>query len=64
MESVLASITENATKKRSKVHRSRPEIVRKVIAFQEIVNLTHNKRSGREQGLLIKISLQFHLKYS
>jgi hypothetical protein len=55
MESVSASITENATKKRSKVHRSRPEIVRKVIAFQEIVNLTHNKRSGREAAHFLEV---------
>jgi Family of unknown function (DUF6399) len=55
MEPVSTAIAENATKKRHKVHRNRPEIARKVIAFQEIINLTQNKKSFREAANFLEV---------
>lgn len=55
MEPVSTVIAENATKKRHKVHRHRPEIARKVIAFQEIINLKQNKKSFREAAHFLEV---------
>jgi Family of unknown function (DUF6399) len=45
----------NATKKRCKIHRSRPAIARKIIAFQELTNLKQKKKSAREAADILEV---------
>ena len=55
MESVSFNSIQNSTIKRSKVHRPRQEITRKVIAFQELIGLEHCNKSAREAANLLEI---------
>lgn len=55
MDSLSNKLVENATKKRSKINRSRLVISTKVIAFQEILALKENKRSGRETADFLEV---------
>ncbi len=57
MNSVSTSITQNSITKRTKIHRSRPAIAQKVVAFQELISLEHNKKSAREAANLLFESL-------
>lgn len=41
--------------KYSKIHRSQPVIARKVIAFQELINLESHKKSAREAAELLEV---------
>jgi hypothetical protein len=55
MNSVSTSITQNSITKRTKIHRSRPAIAQKVVAFQELISLEHNKKSAREAANLLEV---------
>ena len=46
---------QNATLKKHKVHRSQPTIARKVVAFEELINLEKSKKSAREAAELLEI---------
>ena len=55
MTQVSTNLLENATKKRSKVHRSRQEIFSKVIAFQQLTSLKQNRMSKRQAAALLEV---------
>lgn len=44
-----------STPKYSKIHRTQPVIARKVVAFQELINLKRHKKSAREAAELLEI---------
>lgn len=44
-----------STPKYSKIHRTQPIIARKVVAFQELINLERHKKSAREAAELLEI---------
>jgi hypothetical protein len=54
MEPISQNTKIYASKKRSKIHRTRDEISRKVVAFQELIHLK-NKKSVREAADLLEI---------
>jgi len=55
MDTVSENTAQSATKKRLKVHRPRGTIVRKVIAFQELINLERDRKSERDAAKLLEI---------
>jgi hypothetical protein len=55
MDSVSANPLQNSTKKRSKINRSRPAIAQKIVAFQALTHLEHNKKSAREAANILEI---------
>jgi len=55
MKKASTKCAQNATIKRLKVHRSRPMISRKIIAFHELLNLEKNKKSARDAAELLGI---------
>lgn len=56
MSSVSSNSIQNSTINRPKIHRSRPVIARKVIAFQELIQLQHCQRSAREASSLLEVA--------
>ncbi len=55
MNPVFTNTTQNTTTKCNKIYRVRPVIARKVIAFQELVNLERKRRSAREAADILEI---------
>jgi len=55
MASLSENTPQNSSKKRIKVSRSRSTISRKVIAFEELINLKHHKNSARRASDLLEI---------
>jgi Family of unknown function (DUF6399) len=55
MTSVSITPAENATKKRSKVHRSRQERACKIIAFQQLTSLKQSQISERQAAALLEV---------
>jgi len=55
MNSVSATSIQNATTKSNKVRRTQPAIARKIIAFQELINLDRKKKSAREAADILEI---------
>ena len=45
MDEVSVIATQIATVKTRKIHRTRPDIARKVIAFRELINLEKGKKT-------------------
>jgi Family of unknown function (DUF6399) len=56
MEPLSAISQENSTTKRSRINRSKPEIYRKIIAFEEILSLKNNHKSRREVANLLEVA--------
>jgi hypothetical protein len=54
MTTLSSNVKQNATKKQ-KTHRDRPVIARKVIAFQELINLKQSKKSEREAANILEV---------
>ncbi len=55
METVSENTTQNSRKKYTKANRSRSIVARKVIAFEELINLEHHKNSARRASSLLEI---------
>ena len=55
MDKAPTKSAQNATIKCLKVHRTRPTISRKIIAFHELLNLEKNKKSARGAAELLEI---------
>ncbi len=55
MDTVSTTTIQNATAKNHKIHRTQPAIARKVIAFQELINLEKCKKSAREAADILEI---------
>lgn len=55
MHPVSSNAIQDSTSKCSKIHRTQPIIARKVVAFQELINLEHHKKSAREVAELLEI---------
>lgn len=55
MEPISLIVAEKATTKRSKIHRDRPTIASKVIAFQELTSSEDCKMSARKATALLNI---------
>lgn len=55
MNSVSVKPRQNATIKYHKVYRTQPTIARKIIAFQELINLERKKKSAREAADILEI---------
>lgn len=55
MDSVSANLLQNSITKRPKIHRSRPAIAQKVVAFQALTHLEHSKKSAREAASILEI---------
>lgn len=55
MNTVSPQIDQNATIKSCKVYRTQPAIARKIIAFQELINLEGSKRSARKAATLLEV---------
>ena len=55
MDPIFTEFDNNTKIHRSKIHRTQPIIARKIIAFQELINLTHHKKSAREAANLLEV---------
>lgn len=55
MQPVSDNAIQYSTPKYSKIHRTQPIIARKIIAFQELINLARHKKSDREAAELLEI---------
>jgi hypothetical protein len=55
MQPVSDNAIQYSTQKYSKIHRTQPIIARKIVAFQELINLEHHKKSAREAAELLEI---------
>src|SRR5208282_1159013 len=55
MSPVSTCSLENATKKHPKINRSRTEISKKIVAFQELISLKHSKNSAREAAAFLEV---------
>jgi hypothetical protein len=55
MQTVSSNKKQNATIKNRKIYRTRPAIARKIIAFQELLNLERSKKSQREAANILEI---------
>jgi hypothetical protein len=55
MYPVSENTIQHSTQKCSKIHRTQPVIARKVVAFQELINLERHKKSAREAAELLEI---------
>lgn len=55
MGTVSPKTEQNTTIKSGKVYRTRPAIARKIIAFQELINLEQSKKSAREAAELLEV---------
>jgi len=55
MNTVSANGPQNATTKNGKIHRAQPAIARKVIAFQELINLQRWKKSALETASILEV---------
>jgi uncharacterized protein DUF6399 len=55
MNSVSIKPTQNATIKYRKIYRTQPIIARKIIAFQELINLERKKKSAREAADILEV---------
>lgn len=55
MQPVSNNTIQDSTSKCSKIHRTQPTIARKVVAFQELINLERHKKSAREVAELLEI---------
>jgi hypothetical protein len=55
MTSVSNNLPQIAMKTRLKIHRTPPAIARKIIAFQELINLKKRKKSEREASDILEI---------
>jgi hypothetical protein len=55
MHSVSSKPDQKATIKSCKVCRTQPAIARKIIAFQELINLERSKKSAREAAALLEV---------
>ena len=55
MNSISSNTTQNATIKSHKVRRPQTAIARKIIAFQELINLERRKKSAREAADILEI---------
>jgi len=55
MEPLSVSQQENSIKKHPKISRSKPDICRKVIAFEELLLLKQNEKSAREIATLLEV---------
>lgn len=55
MNTVSSEIKQKATIKNHRVHRTQPAIARKIIAFQELVNLERSKKSEREATGILEV---------
>ena len=55
MHSLSDNTIQYSTPKYSKIHRTQPIIARKVVAFQELINLERHKKSAREAAELLEI---------
>lgn len=55
MQPVSDKTIQHSTSKYSKIHRAPPIIARKIVAFQELINLERHKKSDREAAELLEI---------
>jgi hypothetical protein len=55
MHPLYENTIQYSTSKYSKIHRAQPIIARKVVAFQELINLKRHKKSAREAAELLEI---------
>ena len=55
MQTVSNNTFQHSIQKYSKIHRTQSIIARKVVAFQELINLEHHKKSAREAAELLEI---------
>lgn len=55
MQPVSDNPIQHSSSKYSKIHRTRPIIARKIVAFQELINLERHKKSDREAAELLEI---------
>jgi hypothetical protein len=55
MHSLSDNTIQYSTQKYSKIHRTQPVIARKVIVFQELINLERHKKSAREAAELLEV---------
>jgi hypothetical protein len=55
MQPVSDNTIQHSSSKYSKIHRARPIIARKIVAFQELINLERHKKSDREAAELLEI---------
>jgi Family of unknown function (DUF6399) len=55
MKKASTKSEQNATINHPKVHRTRPVIARKILAFHELLNLEKNKKSARDAAELLEI---------
>jgi len=55
MKTVSIKIEQNATIKNHKIRRTHPMIARKIIAFQELINLKRSKKSERKASLILEV---------
>lgn len=55
MNSISINPTQNTTIKYGKIYRSQPIIARKIIAFQELINLERRKKSAREAADILEV---------
>lgn len=55
MPIISANVIQNATRKSRNIHRPHPSVARKVIAFQELINLEKRKKSAREAAYLLEV---------
>jgi len=55
MNEESTKIEKNTTLKRQKIHRLKPKISRKIIAFEELIGLEKHKKSSREVAKLLEI---------
>src|SRR5580658_7538679 len=55
MAPLSSSSLKNATKKHPKIHRAQPVIARKVIAFQELIDLKGQNKSEREVADILEV---------
>lgn len=55
MIQVSIDLLQNTTAKHRKIHRTQPNIARKIIAFVELTNLERQKKSAREAADLLEI---------
>jgi hypothetical protein len=55
MDAVSLKDTQNARLKSKKIHRTQQTISRKIIAFQELINLEKHKKSEREAAYILEI---------
>ncbi|OGN53936.1 MAG: hypothetical protein A2Y28_02165 [Chlamydiae bacterium GWC2_50_10] len=53
IERVSSAVPQNAIKKSTKHYRSRPIIARKIVAFQELINLKTHQHSARHAADLL-----------